>query len=351
MNAPKEALMMKKLLALALCCMMLLGMIGAANAAEETMTFTLKGYKAGAEISAATVTADVKAIQDQYGTGWEYLIYDVTDLDYTVASGTFRKDHAYGVLIGFDLREMKTSNRSMTALASEAGTMAADKTQLTKALDRNVLGSDVSADMEEQLRKAIKLSNPHLSMRATINPGSYRLYIWFDLEPLEGYQSSLQLTMKGYELGAPVNGVTVTAKKNSNELLTNLELREFAIGEKVGDSIDITMGDFKANTTYYLGVLVGEKEEELRTLDKAVEDVPEFMRGWILREVDLTNEYVSEEMTQAYPEDQSVVIWYELKPLEAPVVPATGDEANVALWLGLATLCAAAAVVLRRRFV
>ena len=99
-------------------------------------------------------------------------------------------------------------------------------------------------------------------------------------------------------------------------------------------------------------MLVGVNDGEPRSLDKALnkalEDVPEWVRGWFLREVDLTNEYVSRKMALAYEEDMSFVIWFELKPLEASV-PVTGDATNAALLAALLTLSGAALLLLRKR--
>ncbi|MBR4081442.1 MAG: LPXTG cell wall anchor domain-containing protein [Clostridia bacterium] len=324
--------MMKKLLALVLCLMMMFSLVPVTAEGGEPAVFTLEGYREGAAINKAKLTmAPTTGIMD--GVNFMYGIYDITAYDHyeMLEGGTFRKDRAYGVAIRFPAAEPREA-KGMDAVSKGLPGMM-----------------DLPEDVMGQVRELIQLTNPHLSLRAMVSDGD--LFCFFDLEPLEGYPSTLQLTMKGYELGAPVNGVKVTAKQNPNGALDGMKLLEYAIGEKVGDTIDITQGKFKANTTYYLAVLVGGNDGEPRSLDKALnkalEDVPEWVRGWALRDVDLTNEYVSKKVPLAY-EDMSFVIWFELKPLEAPV-PVTGDATNTMLLAALLTLSGAALLLLRKR--
>lgn len=323
---------MKKLTALALCLLLMLGMIPVtAEDKIETITFTLNGYKAGAKIEDAELV-----LPEGFSTPHKCVIYDVTSGRYEPATGVFRTDRAYGVCIALIRQPMMLAARD--GLGEELDPII--------RVPGGILDSeDVPTEINELYSQYVKLTNPHFPLRVTYLP--IALLLCFDLEPLEGYPVQVELTLNGYEVGAKIEDATLSIKDRYDESV----IGEYVIAEKKGDEYVLSEGVFKTDTTYYLAVWLTDKEQNnTQIMSKATGNVPPFLQSWFCREVTLTNGYVSEEFLY---DPNGPAYLYELKPLQAPtappVPPATGDATNTALLAALLVLTGAAMLLLRRR--
>lgn len=155
------------------------------------------------------------------------------------------------------------------------------------------------------------------------------------------------ILVNGYELGAEVSKATIELAESALEN----DRVNYAFAKKTADGYEAADGEtFKAGTDYSLHLLIIFNEGDYSDMpDEVLEIFEEMMAAQldaILDLMDLSVDCTGKEYTLEMDDSGLYVHFIFHLP---PFMPATGDGANLALWMSMLAVSAAGVVVFTRK--